>query len=168
MPGHAPQYPEPFTAVTIDNVRLELYRYAEFHDADPRRVESLVTSCDTWVLPEPLVAVSGGDHGLVEWVHDTNEVVLLCHVPPTEAVEAIGTFGPGLVYPLIGATYSGVHYRPEHLDPQTPVAVVGFVGNRASLEWRLRGHDDARRRADGIAWLANRLATDETPASDTD
>src|SRR5450432_4906638 len=88
------QYPDPVKTVRLGPVEVALYRFDAFREAEFRRAVSSVTECGVWVLPEPLATAAGSDDAVVEWVHDTHELLLLCGVPlagPDKLVGALAS-----------------------------------------------------------------------------
>jgi len=153
----APQYPDPMQTVRVGSADIALYRFDAFRKADFRRAVSLVTECGVWMLPEPLATASGSAAAVVEWVHDTHELLLLCGVPKARPDKVVGTLA---FEPQWGS--GGMRVRSESLRRDSLVAVVGLVPNRIALWEVLRGTRAARETGEGVEVLIQRLATPTT------
>ncbi|MGH8891222.1 MAG: hypothetical protein ACRDV3_15855 [Acidothermaceae bacterium] len=166
-------------SLELDGTQLPVYDLAEFNAADVTRVSSFSTNFGVWQVPDDvaaLLAIELGTWALVEWIHDTGELVLLGGVPmPGDvAVDVTGAarFSEGLMPGFLGGTVGDVQrdaagntrelFKSEVMAPGSRVALLAHVKHGPNVHELLWGWHREHDKATGWAWLVERLARLET------
>lgn len=159
----------------FDGIELPVYDLAEFNAADINRVRSFSTNFGVWQVPDDvagLLAIELGTWALVEWIHDTGELVLLGGVPmPGDvAVDVTGAarFSEGLMPAFLGGTVADVQrdaagntrelFKSAVMPAGSRVAVLAHVKHGPKVHELLWGWHREHDKATGWAWLVERLA----------
>jgi len=162
-------------SLELDGIELPVYDLAEFNAADITRVSSFSTNFGVWQVPDDvaaLLAIDRGTRALVEWIHDTGELVLLGGVPtPGDvAVDVTGAarFSEGLMPGFLGGTVGDVQrdaagntrelFKSEVMPPGSRVAVLAHVKHGPKVHELLWGWHREHDKPTGWRWLVERLA----------
>jgi hypothetical protein len=162
-------------SLELDGVELPVYDLAQFNAAVVDRVSSFSTNFGVWQVPEAVaqvLAIPAGTGAVLEWIHDTGELVLLGGTPQEGevSVEVSDTeaFAAGLMPGFLGGSVAGIDhdsagrvrelFKSEVMPEGSRVALLAHVKHGPKVHELLWGWHREHRKPEAWAWLVERLA----------
>jgi len=176
-------------SLELDGIELPVYDLAQFNAAVVERVSSFSTNFGVWQVPEAVaqvLAIPAGTGAVLEWIHDTGELVLLGGTPQEGevSVEVSDTeaFAAGLMPGFLGGSVAGIDhdsagrvrelFKSEVMPEGSRVALLAHVKHGPKVHELLWGWHREHRKPEGWAWLVEQLArlegAGDTGASDSE